>query len=218
MIDRLTARLDGHVAGVLAGGMSPAAAVAMTDRAGTLLVRTYGRVAGDTLWQIGSIGKSLTAVVALQLAEEGLIDLRAPVTDALPWFSVRSRFGPITPHHLLTHTAGIIEGSEIATASIFDVVALRDSEAGSGPGERFHYSNVGYRTIGCALEHVTGRPYPDLVSERVLDRLGMRDSTASIVHETRRRLAPAHTQFYDDRPWRPEHGLVPATWIESAEA
>ena len=46
----------------------------------------------------------------------------------------------------------------------------------------------------------------------------MRDSAPAIVHDTRRRLPGGHVPFYDDRPWRPEHGLVPAPWIESAEA
>lgn len=46
----------------------------------------------------------------------------------------------------------------------------------------------------------------------------MHNSTPTIAHDTRRRLAGGYVPFYDDRPWRPEHGLVPARWIESAEA
>jgi hypothetical protein len=68
------------------------------------------------------------------------------------------------------------------------------------------------------LEAVTGRSYGELVQRRVLDRLGLRDTTPVMLHETRRRLPGGHVPFYDDRPWRPEHGLAPGPWVESAEA
>jgi CubicO group peptidase (beta-lactamase class C family) len=202
---------------VVSSGVAPAAAVAVGDGE-----RTFERCAvgapDDVLWQVGSIGKSFTAVLALQLAEAGELDLHAPVSDVLPWFAVRSRFAPITLHHLLTHGAGLILGAELATASTYDVLALRDSETGFAPGEHFWYSNVGYRVVGLALEAVTGQPYPRLVQERLLDPLGMRASRPAIVHEIRPLLAGGHVERYDDRPWRPQHGLVAATWIESAEA
>jgi CubicO group peptidase (beta-lactamase class C family) len=63
------------------------------------------------------VGKAFAAVIALQLAKEGALDLHAPVREALPWFSVRSRHAPITLHHLLTHTSGVIESSDRAPAS-----------------------------------------------------------------------------------------------------
>ena len=214
----LTQRLDALAGEVLRSGVTPAAAVALTDRARTVIARTYGDAPGDALWQVGSIGKSFTAALTLEAAEQGLLDLHAPVTEYLPWFSVRSVHPPITLHHLLTHTAGLICGAEIATASTYDVVELASTEAAYAPGEHHWYSNVGYRTIGLVLERVTATPYPDLVQRRLLDRVGMRQSSPWIVHDTRRVLPQGHVAFYDDRPWRPDHGLVPATWIESAEA
>jgi CubicO group peptidase (beta-lactamase class C family) len=193
-------------------------AVAVTDRDESLAVRSYGEATDDALFQIGSIGKSFTAMVALQLAEEGLLDLHAPVTDALPWFSVGGGHGPITLHHLLTHSAGLITGSEVATGSNFDAVALAETETAYAPGEHFWYSNVGYRVVGWLLETVAGLGYPQLVRDRILDRLEMRHTESWIVQEMRPRLAQAYVPAYDDRPWRREHGLVPATWIDSAEA
>ena len=203
---------------VLATGMAPAAAVAVTDRERTLLARTYGPAPPDALWSLASIGKSFTAAIALQLVEEGLLDLHAPITDYVPWLSVRSRFAPITLHHLLTHTAGVIATSDLAPASTYDVVVLADTETGFAPGEHRHYSNIGYRAVGVILETVTGRPYPELLQRRLLDRLGMRASSPVMVHETRRRLPGGHVPFYDDRPWQRDHGLAPAPWVESAEA
>jgi CubicO group peptidase (beta-lactamase class C family) len=150
--------------------------------------------------------------------EEGRLDLHAPVIDVLPWFSVGSDHAPITLHHLLTHSAGLIMGADVATGSNYDAVSLAETEVGFAPGEHLWYSNVGYRVIGCLLETITGSGYPRLVRQRILDRLEMHDSEPWIVQEMRPRLAQAYVGAYDDRPWRKQHGLVPATWINSAEA
>jgi D-alanyl-D-alanine carboxypeptidase len=135
--------LDDLAARVLDTGMAPAIAVALTDHERTTMTPTFGAASPDALWPIASIGKSFTAVIALQLVEEGLLDLHAPVTDYVPWLSVGSRFTPITLHHLLTHTAGVIANSDLAPASTYDVIALAHTEMGFPPGEHRHYSNVG---------------------------------------------------------------------------
>ena len=201
--------LDDLAARLLETGIAPAVAVAVTDRERTLVARTYGAASPDALWPIASIGKSFTAVVALQLVEEGVLDLHAPVTDYVPWLTIGDRSAPITLHHLLTHTAGVIASSDRAPASTYDVIALAETGAGLRAGEHRHYSDVGYRAVGVVLEAVTGRR-TGAVQQRVLDRLGMRASVPVMVHETRRRLPGGHVPFYDDRPWRREHGLAPA--------
>jgi CubicO group peptidase (beta-lactamase class C family) len=210
--------LDEYARSVLCAGTARAAAAAVTDRAATLAAGAHGEAGDETMFAIGSIGKSFTAIVALQLAEQGLLDLHAPVTDVLPWFTVGGGGAAITTHHLLTHSAGLITGSDVATGSNYDAVALVGEETAYAPGEHFWYSNVGYRVIGWLLETVTGTGYPQLARERILDRLEMRHSESWIVQEMRPRLAQAYVPAYDDRPWRREHGLVPATWIDSAEA
>ncbi len=209
--------LDKHAAEVLGAGMATAGAVAVTDRERTLIARSYG-VPDDALWPIASVGKAFAALIALQVAEEGALALHAPLGELLPWFSVRGRHAPITLHHLLTHTAGLIESSDRAPGSDYDVLALADTDVGFAPGEHRHYSDIGYRVIGVALEAATGEPYGDLVQRRVFDRLGLGDSAPTMTHEIRTRVPPGHAPPFDDRPWRPEHGLVPAPWVESAEA
>ncbi len=167
-----------------------------------------------TLFEIGSIGKTFTSLALLQLREEGLVDLHAPVTRYLPWFEIRTEYEPITLHHLLTHTAGIVEGPDLSSDSRFDVWALRESEAGA-PGAHFHYSNVGYRVLGCVLEDVTGKEYAQIVRERIFDPLGLTAADPVITSETRKRLAVGYQRWYDDRPARRQDPMVPAPWVET---
>jgi len=200
----------------------PGLALAITDREQLLATRNYGYadlgaltpVADDTLFQHGSIGKSFTAICLLQLAAEGAVDLHAPVTTYLPWFAVGSAHPPITIHHLLSHTGGIIEGTDFALDSWYEVWALREAAA-APPGAHCWYSNVGYKALGYLLEAVTGKPYAQVIQERILDPLEMTRSAGEIRHGLRRRLAVGYVPFYDDRPWRPAHGFAPATWLET---
>jgi CubicO group peptidase (beta-lactamase class C family) len=101
-VDELTA-LDDWAAYVLSIGMAPAGAVAITDRDRVLVARAYGPASPDALWPIASIGKSFTAVVALQLAEEGVLDLHAPVTDYVPWLAIGTQPAAITLHTAHAH-------------------------------------------------------------------------------------------------------------------
>jgi len=200
----------------------PGVAIALTDADRLLGVWTYGfanldarsPVRPDTLFLMGSIGKSFTAVAVLQEHERGTIDLHAPVQTYLPWFEVESELPPITVHDLLTHTAGIINGSDLAPHGYYEAWALRRSRRVSGPGERFHYSNVGYKTLGLLLEAVRGEPLGEILEAGILEPLGMTASHASITHETRQLSAVAYRPLHDDRPSLPGAPLVPAGWHE----
>lgn len=218
--------LSGYVEELLEVRGLPGLSLAVTDRDGLVALATFGYadlsarrpVAPETAFEHGSIGKTFTAVLLLQLHDEGRLDLQAPVARYLPWFDVRSEHGPVALHHLLTHTAGIVMGSDVSADSRFDVWALRETETGFAPGERFHYSNVGYRTLGYLLEELTGRPYAKLVRERILKPLGMVATDPAVTGETRRCLAVGYERWYDDRPHRRHDPWVPAPWLETSTA
>ena len=172
----------------------------------------------ETLFELGSIGKTFTGLIALQLADEGVVDLQAPVTEHLPWFAVRSAYGPISLEHLLTHTAGLIRGADMSTDSRFDVWALRETEAGFAPGERFYYSNVGYRVVGCVLEETSGKPYRDLLRTRILEPLGLGSTEPEVTVEMRHRMAVGYDRLHDERTPSPDDPLFPAPWLEACTA
>ncbi|MEA2514704.1 MAG: hypothetical protein QOF01_142 [Thermomicrobiales bacterium] len=205
---------------------TPGLALAVTDRERLLHVGTFGcadlagqaPVAAETLFEIGSIGKSFAAIILLQLQEEGRVVLTAPVTDYLPWFQVRSAYEPITLHHLLSHTAGISCGVDFSPEAIYQIWSLRDSEATAPPGTYFHYSNLGYKILGHVIERITGERYPDVVQTRIFDPLAMTSAVPAISHDIRPHLAVGYAPLFDDRPRLPHHPLVSATWIEGDTA
>lgn len=226
--EAVVAAIDAEAGAMVEGTGQPGLALAVTDREQTLLVRTYGLadvgaglpVVPGTLFEIGSIGKSFTAVLALQFADEGRLDLAAPVERYLPWFRVPqpAGSGAVTIAHLLSHTAGIVAGGDGTPEAAFQVWALRDLPARSAPGERFHYSNVGYKAVGLVLEAIAGRSYPELLRERILGRLGMAASEPAITHDVRGRLAVGYEYLRDDRLGHPGAVLAAATWLETDTA
>jgi D-alanyl-D-alanine carboxypeptidase len=207
-----------HLEDVAGAGL----AVALTDRERLLHVTTAGYadlaakkpITPETYFEVGSIGKSFTAIALLQEHAVGRLDLHAPITEYLPWFSIQSNFAPITVHHVLSHTAGLPRGTDGSPSAPYEVVALRECVAGSPPGERFYYSNVGYKLLGLLLEAVSGQRYADRLQQGILDPLGMTECDPVTTHETRKRLAVGYEPFYDDRPAHRSYPLAPATWFE----
>ncbi len=217
-------RLDQFIEQKMKVANVPGMALAVTDRERLLRVSTYGfadasaktPVTPEMLFEIGSISKSFTSIALLQLCEEGRLDLHEPVTRYLPWFDVQSEYGPITLHHLMSHTAGIITGMEFTGEVRYEVWALRETEATAPPGTYYHYSNVGYKALGVVLEDLLSRHYGDIIQERILDPLGMTATEPMITHDTRKRLAVGYEGFYGDRPLPRDCPLAPATWLEYA--
>ena len=201
-------------------------AIAVTDRRRTLYQTAMGyadlgsgrpALLGDR-FQIGSIGKSMTALALLQLVGSGRLELDAPIGINLPWFAIPSRHGPITLRHLLSHTAGLPAGSDFAPAARYEGFALRDTGVAWEPGSRYHYSNTGYKLLGWLLEDLSGLGYGEVMRRRILEPLGMGDTHPVITHATHRDSATGYVPLRDDRPYRRNDTLIPATWIEYAVA
>lgn len=223
--DRLqaaTETIDAAARASMAEHRTPGLALALTSREGLLFHLTYGfadlklktPVTPQTLFQIGSISKSFTAVALMQEADAGRFDPHRPVVEYLPWFSVRSDHGPIAAHHLLSHTAGIPANRDDVTSSPFMAWALRERGTAWEPGTRFHYSNVGYQVLHALLEKVSGRPYAELVRERIFEPLGMGSSLAEIRLESRGAQAVGYVHAFDDRPPHRSRPLVEAPFGE----
>lgn len=222
MVGMDLSRLEQFVHQFLEETGTPGVAVALTDRQQLLDVLTCGLadvatkqpVTPGTLFQVGSIAKSFTAVALMQQVDLGRFNPHAPITDYLPWFQVKSDFGPITGHHCLTHTAGLPNGRYDIPDSLFQVRSLRDVAIPFPPGQQWVYSNLGYEVLTYLLERVSGQSYAAAIQQGILDPLGMTASEPVTTNETRQRLAVGYEHLSDDRPEHRSDPLVPARWVE----
>lgn len=223
-------KISEYVSQILENEPLAGVSLGATDRERTLHTAAYGYselasqspLRTDHLMQIGSIGKSFTAIILLQLAEEGLLDLHAPLTDVLPWLQIPSPYPPITIHHLLTHTAGIIGGMDESPSQAGEALTLKRLGPGGPPGERYHYSNSGYKVLGLVVEKLTRKRYSEVVRERIFEPLGMHQTVGEIRHTDRARHSVGYSPFPPDRPivrpFTDKSALQPATWFETATA
>lgn len=138
----------------------------------------------SSLFRIGSVSKVFTATIVMQLVEQGIVDLDAPVQDFVDFPLPETFDEPITMRHLLSHTAGFEdELAGLITAPGGETVSLRDAVAIDPPAQIFTpgstpaYSNYSNGLAAYVVERVTGVPYETLVQERIFDRLGMASAT-----------------------------------------
>jgi len=205
---------------------APGIAIGITHRERLLHADVFGlanqeagqAVTPETLFQIGSISKSFTSILLLQLQEQGLLDINDPVTNYLPWFKVHSGYAPITLRHLMSHTAGIIMGSDNTPVAFTEAWNLRHTKVAAAPGDFFHYSNSGYKTLGLALESVLAQDISTILCERIFTPLEMTHSLPDIRIENRYLQATGYSPYFDDRPLPPGGQLAPAPWFESNTA
>jgi CubicO group peptidase (beta-lactamase class C family) len=157
-------RLPTIVAGVLDGGE-----LVWTGTAG-------GPTTVDTQYRVGSITKTMTAVLVLQLRDEGLLDL----DDQLGRFIPESGYRDVALRELLSHTAGIHSEPagpwwERSDGVEFDgLLAANDgASAVFGRGQIYHYSNLGFALLGEVVARLRGTPWWEVLTARVLAPLDM---------------------------------------------
>lgn len=184
-----------------AAAESSFAGVVRVDRAGRteyaeafgLADRAHGvPMALDTQLATASITKTFTGVTVLSLVADGVLALDTPARSLLG-ADLPDVDDRVTVEHLLAHRSGIgdyfdedlVEGITdyildvpvhrfLSTEDFLPVLAGRPQV--SAPGETFAYNNSGYVVLALLVERAGGRPFHDLVAERVFDRAGMRQS------------------------------------------
>ncbi|OOQ54618.1 serine hydrolase domain-containing protein [Streptomyces antibioticus] len=216
-LDRVGVWLRARLPGLLeeCGVPGGAVAVAVGERvvesaAGVLSTATGVRATVDSLFQIGSITKVVTATLIMQLVDEGKLDLDAPVRDVLPEFRIADAEAArrITPRQLLCHVAGFEGDVFTDTGKGDDCVekylgALHDVPQLFEPGAMFSYNNAGYCVLGRIVEVVCGEPFDVCARRRLFMPLGMThtagDPYEAIVH----RAAVGHVERAPGGPLEP---------------
>ncbi|MGC1491529.1 MAG: serine hydrolase domain-containing protein, partial [Candidatus Acidiferrum sp.] len=205
--------LDSFIAGYMPAMNAPGMTLGLTDSSKILRAVGYGfadvdkRIAVNErhLFQIGSITKSFVALVLLQMRDEGKLDLHTQVLDYLPELPIDAHFGPITIHHLLTHSSGLPDNLG---------VFVGDPDAriiqGFTPGEHFHYCNAGFDILGLLAVKLDGRPWRECVRARIFTPLEMSETTGVISTASRGRTAVGYVPFGDDQVYPRQGRLAPA--------
>jgi CubicO group peptidase (beta-lactamase class C family) len=179
----------------------PGVSVAMIDNYQIAWAKAYGLanaetgtlVTVDTLFQAGSVSKPVAALASLKLVEQGALDLDRNVNDQLKsWKVPDNKFTkehPVDLRGLLSHTAGLTVhgfpgyamGTPIPTVpQILDGVKPANTQpvrVNKVPGDGFRYAGGGTTVAQLLLVDVTGRPFPDLLRDTVLEPLNMTSST-----------------------------------------
>jgi CubicO group peptidase (beta-lactamase class C family) len=167
-------------------------------------------VTSETVFRLGSVTKVYTATLVLQLVDEGLVDLDAPVARYVPELVLaRPELGDrVTIRALLSHSTGLDLGDVFGPFGSDDDCVARYVE-GVGPvdfvhepGEMFSYTNGGYITLGRVIEAATETTWDDALRSKLLEPLGLNDTTLvleeDVVHGTgSERLARGHDASSD---------------------
>jgi len=157
-------------------------------------IETGTPVNPDTLFRIASTTKMLTAAAAVALAQQGKLELNAPIGKYLP---LSPKLASVTMNQLLSHTAGIRDGASFNgphddSALANFVRSWTDDYLVAEPGEIFSYSNLGYVLAARVLEEVIGKPFADVMNDVLFRPLGMRRTTLRPIMAMTYPLAQGH--------------------------
>ncbi|MFE7532654.1 serine hydrolase domain-containing protein [Streptomyces rhizosphaericola] len=200
-------------------------AVGVRDRRSGAAMDTRAR------FRIGSVTKTFSSVVLLQLVDEGRLTLDAPVNTYLEGLLPDDR---ITVRHLLTHRSGLadytdamfertVPGFEAVRNRVLsyqELVGLSLAEPRTTePGAAYRYSNANFVVVGMLIEKLTGRPVADAYQRRIIKPLRL-DATSYVHPDTRIRGTHVRGYLHPDETGEP---LVDSTeqtlsWAQSAGA
>jgi len=197
-------RIDALVAEEMARRHIPGLSVSVATGNEIQLERGFGLadvenqlpVTPETKFRTASIAKSLTAVAAMKLVEEGKLDLDASIHTYLPAFPKKK--WTVTSRQLLGHLAGVRHYKSAAEAAMADhfptvqsaLAVFADDPLVHEPGTAYLYSSFGYNLLGAVMEKASGERFDQLVMRSVFTPAGMKDSCvdsvfAIIPHRTR---------------------------------
>ena len=202
VLEEIVARwgIPGLAVGIVAGGE-----IVYRRGFGVQSLATQAPVTPDSLFCVASITKCFVASAALQLVEQGKLDLDAPLAAYLPDFKLDdARYTQITTRQMLSHTAGMpdfgdSEYDALVANPAYDEAApvrlvrsLAERKLIAAPGERFAYSNIAYDVLGYLIAILSGQTFESYMQEHVLKPAGMPESTLYFPAAPRDRLAVPH--------------------------
>jgi CubicO group peptidase (beta-lactamase class C family) len=219
-LDEVGHWLSENLSGLLAKYKVPGAAIGVYSggqvidfAAGVLSHATGVAATTDSVFQIGSVTKTWTGTLVMQLVDEGLLDIDQPVVRYLPEFDLADSAAAktITVRQLLNHTAGF-EGDIFTDTGTNDdcvekyVATLAGDPQLFPPGEMFSYNNAGYCVLGRIVEVLRAKPYDQALRDHLFAPLGLTHAATDANSAILFRAAIGHLPNPED----PDGNPVPA--------
>jgi len=230
-MDDLFHQIDRFILDKLSEGKLPGLSLAIVKDGKVIYARGYGfsdvsnarQASSDTLYCIGSITKSFTALAIMQLVEAGKLSLEDPVDNYLEYVPDAFKKN-VTIYHLLTHSSGVpalgyaeafirglvgLDDKWLPVTQPVDVMAFIDGAEDwreAEPGEKFFYLNEGYVALGMIISRVSGVSYEAYVKENILTPLGM-DRTYMVPEDIERDGGLAKPYVLDENGELQESGF-----------
>jgi putative ATP-binding cassette transporter len=215
-------------------GKIPGMSIVIVREGQVPIVKGYGvadletkiPVTSDTLFELCSLSKSFTALAALRMEEEGLIELDKPVSHYLPWFSVnyKGEEARITIRQLLHHTSGIPwetiskipqgDSDKALENTVRKIVGL---ELQNPPGETYHYATINYDIVGAVMEKISGRSYEHYMRDYLFTPMGLTHTTVGKENPPSNLATGYKIGFFSPRKYTspPYRGNNPSAYIIS---
>ncbi|GAB5528105.1 MAG: serine hydrolase domain-containing protein [Roseivirga sp.] len=172
--DYLTAqRFSGAVLLRSGQGLETQMASGTGDLAGTRPLNSSSR------FRIASITKLFTAVLVMQLVDEGKMTLDSTIDELLAGLSIANA-GKITVRNLLQHTSGLRNEAKTSYMAYNSpdklIERFATKKALFKPGKDLNYNNIDYIILGKIIEQLTGKSFSENLQERIIDKLNLKDT------------------------------------------
>lgn len=165
----------------------------------------------NSIYNVASLAKPMVATAIMILVQRGEIDLKTPVAEYLPYFTIDSKYkNDITVEHLLMHTSGL---PSVSSPGDYDYVLTDTSDYALEnhikslysiklkfkPGKKYSYSNVGFEILGEVIAKVSGMSFDNYMHSNLFQPLNMNRTSYILSDFTKSEI----TQAYTDHPYRP---------------
>ncbi len=203
--EELKRELDSEVPEILKKNKAPGVAIAFVHSDKVIGFKAYGfadldrktQITAETMFNVASISKVVTAWGVMQLVQQGKVDLDKPINNYLKrWKIPESNYGTneVTLRNVLSHTSGLSVSSYYGwnfpdkLPTIVDSLQGNNNGAGilnviHAPNSKWSYSGGGYSIVQLLIEDISGLSFEEYMQKAVLKPLGMNNSTFNVTKE-----------------------------------
>jgi serine beta-lactamase-like protein LACTB, mitochondrial len=187
-------RIDSIIIAAIKKDNLPSLSITISKDDKTIFQKAYGfsdfenyvPASLQSVYRVGSVSKTMTAVIIMSLFERGLLNLNDTIQKYCPHFPEKN--APITIKQLLSHQSGIRNYSnEHFMEEYYSITryptscdatsVFKNDTLMAAPGSRYLYTSYGYVLLGCLIENITGLTYEEALQKYVIDPAGMRQTT-----------------------------------------